>query len=95
LTRVEDHSRDNSGSLGEAVATPDLSSPRLDFSLRRGLAPAIAKAMETGGRDVTREATPDAMDLGPVPAPNSQVAVCGVVEDRRGAVQAWVSWATS
>jgi hypothetical protein len=68
-TRVEEHARDNSGSSGRLSPLPICPTPRLDFSLRRGLAPAIAKATTGGAAMSLARRAADAMDLGPVPGP--------------------------
>src|SRR4029450_9332632 len=68
-TCVEEHARNNSGSLARLSQLPICPTPPLDPSLRRGLAPAIAKATTGGARCPLARRTADAMDLGPVPAP--------------------------
>jgi hypothetical protein len=67
-TRVEEHARNNSGSLARLSPLPICPTPRLDFSLRRGLAPAITKGDDGRGAMSLAKRTADAMDLGPVPA---------------------------
>src|SRR5918994_4085573 len=56
-TRVEEHARNNSGSLGEAVATPDLSYASAGFQpASRPCACDHKGRRRAAGRDVTREA---------------------------------------
>jgi hypothetical protein len=62
---MEEHARNNSGRLSPLPICP---TPRLDFSLRRGLTPAIAKGDDGRGAMSLARRTADAMDLGPVPA---------------------------
>src|SRR4029453_10002188 len=63
-TRVEEHARDNSGSLGRLSPLPICPTPRLNFSLRRGLAPAIAKATTGGAAMSLARRAADAMIWG-------------------------------
>src|SRR5829696_7271848 len=68
-TRMEEHARNNSGVLGARLSpVPICPTPRLDFSLHRGLAPAIANGDDGRGAMSLARRTADAMDLGPVPA---------------------------
>src|SRR4029453_1722767 len=63
-TCVEEHARNNSGSLARLSQLPICPPPPLDPSLRRGLAPAIAKATMGGaGCPLARRAA-DAMIWG-------------------------------
>jgi hypothetical protein len=66
-TRVEEHVRNNSGSLGEAVATPDLSYASAGFQPASQPCAGDRKGDDGRGAMSLAGRTADAMDLGPVP----------------------------
>src|SRR5215213_10255588 len=55
-TRVEEHARNNSGSLGEAVATPDLSYASVGFQPASRPCACDHKGRRRAGRALTRVA---------------------------------------